>query len=118
MSKTWFTMSFTYAELYGLRNALRESGKEPELLDRIEEQIRLWEDDMDEYDKMKIFICGIIAGAGFTFGAALIMPLIWASKCVMGWFTDDIAGAMYAGVLIGIVIIIFAKAVSRGLYHD
>lgn len=47
MSKTWFTMRFTYAELYGLRNALRESGKEPELLDRIEEQIRYLHDYFD-----------------------------------------------------------------------
>lgn len=38
MSKK-FSMRFTLAELYGLRNALRKVGNEPEILAKIEEKI-------------------------------------------------------------------------------
>lgn len=38
MSKK-FSMRFTLAELYGLRNSLRKVGNEPEILARIEEKI-------------------------------------------------------------------------------
>lgn len=34
-----FSMCFTLAELYGLRNALRKVGNEPEILAKIEEKI-------------------------------------------------------------------------------
>lgn len=42
-----FSMDFTLAELYGLRNALREAGSESELLARIEEQIQYLHDYFD-----------------------------------------------------------------------
>ena len=42
-----FSMDFTLAELYGLRNALWEAGSESELLARIEEQIQYLHDYFD-----------------------------------------------------------------------
>lgn len=73
---------------------------------------------MGEYDKMKIFLCSVLVGAGVTFGVALVMPLVWAGKYVMGWLADDVIAAMYAGIIVGMALILFVNFVSRGLYHD
>lgn len=73
---------------------------------------------MKDYDKMKIFICSLLVGAGFTFGVALVMPVVWASQYVMRWFADDVVAAMYAGVIVGVAFIAVINFVGRGLYHD
>ena len=41
MSKKKFDISLTLAEFYALRNALRKTGDEPELLAKINEQIEM-----------------------------------------------------------------------------
>lgn len=47
MSKKKFSIDLTYAEFYALRNSLRKTGDEPELLAKIEAQIEMLQSYFD-----------------------------------------------------------------------